>query len=168
MGRIPVIAAPTAAPMIAVSEIGVSMTRSCPKSSESPSVTVNPPPNPPETPTSSPRMNTEESLLIAKRMASRSASTMVILRLPIKSVPFQRRRGQNSFQWLDRDLPGQISPPPQPLLGTLAPSHQDLKHFADTLRSTIYELSRLDRTFAISELHLSCDIHQDRLASVQH
>ena len=43
-GRMPIIAAPIAAPTIAVSEIGVSMTRSSPNSPTSPSVTLNAPP----------------------------------------------------------------------------------------------------------------------------
>ena len=43
-GRMPAYAAPIAAPMIAVSEIGVSMTRSRPKRSSRPSVTLKAPP----------------------------------------------------------------------------------------------------------------------------
>ena len=43
-GRIPIMAAPTAAPTIAVSEIGVSTTRSSPNSPMRPSVTLNAPP----------------------------------------------------------------------------------------------------------------------------
>ena len=43
-GRRPIIAAPTAAPTIAVSEIGVSMTRSSPNRASRPSVTLNAPP----------------------------------------------------------------------------------------------------------------------------
>ena len=60
------------------SEIGVSITRSRPNSSESPSVTVKPPPNPPGTPMSSPIRKTRGSARIAIRMASRSASAMPI------------------------------------------------------------------------------------------
>jgi hypothetical protein len=43
-GRIPIRAAPHAAPTIAASEMGVSMTRPSPNSSSSPSVTLNAPP----------------------------------------------------------------------------------------------------------------------------
>ena len=43
-GRIPIIAAPTAAPTMAVSAIGVSITRSSPNSPMSPSVTLKAPP----------------------------------------------------------------------------------------------------------------------------
>ena len=54
-GRIPMCAAPAAAPTIAISEIGVSMTRCSPKRACSPSVTLNAPPN---APMSSPRQKT--------------------------------------------------------------------------------------------------------------
>ncbi len=43
-GRIPIMAAPTAAPTMAVSAIGVSMTRSSPNSAMRPSVTLKAPP----------------------------------------------------------------------------------------------------------------------------
>ena len=43
-GRIPMCAAPAAAPTIAASEIGVSITRFSPNRSYSPSVTLNAPP----------------------------------------------------------------------------------------------------------------------------
>ena len=43
-GRIPICAAPAAAPMIAASEIGVSITRSAPYFAAKPSVTLNAPP----------------------------------------------------------------------------------------------------------------------------
>ena len=43
-GRMPISAAPTAAPTIADSEIGVSITRSAPNFSSIPSVTLNAPP----------------------------------------------------------------------------------------------------------------------------
>ncbi len=43
-GRMPIMAAPTAAPTMADSAIGVSMTRSAPNSSSRPSVTLNAPP----------------------------------------------------------------------------------------------------------------------------
>jgi len=57
---------PTAVPMIADSASGVSITRSAPNSSESPSVTLKAPPN---TPMSSPINSTRSSV----RSSSRSA-----------------------------------------------------------------------------------------------
>src|SRR5436309_2059824 len=78
----PIIAAPMAAPTMAISEIGVSMTRSWPNSSDRPSVTVKPPPKPPGTPRSSPSRKTEGSARIATRSASRSASVMLMRRVP--------------------------------------------------------------------------------------
>ena len=65
-GRMPTTAAPTAVPMIADSASGVSITRSAPNSSESPSVTLKAPPN---TPMSSPISSTRSSA----RSSSRSA-----------------------------------------------------------------------------------------------
>src|SRR4051794_12721404 len=82
----PVIAAPTEAPTMAASEIGVSITRSWPNSSDSPSVTVKPPPKPPGTPRSSPSRKTEGSARIATRSASRSASVMPMRRGPVDSA----------------------------------------------------------------------------------
>src|SRR5438477_8261116 len=67
-----------ATPAIPVSEIGVSRIRSCPNSSDRPSVTVNAPPNPPGTPMSSPRQKTVGSRRISSRIPSRSASAIVI------------------------------------------------------------------------------------------
>jgi hypothetical protein len=71
-GRIPMCAAPAAAPTNPVSLIGVSMTRSAPKRSSSPSVTLN---APPYFPMSSPRQKTVGSRSISSvrpcRMASR-------------------------------------------------------------------------------------------------
>src|SRR6516162_9299926 len=76
-GRKPPKAAPMATPAIAASEIGVSMTRRWPNSSDKPSVTVKAPPKPPSTPMSSPSKTTRSSRSISSRSASRSASTMV-------------------------------------------------------------------------------------------
>ena len=65
-GFSPSIAAPTAAPMIAFSASGVSITRSAPNSSTKPSVTLKAPPN---APTSSPK--TEHRLVAAHLLAQR-------------------------------------------------------------------------------------------------
>ena len=76
-GRMPAIAAPTLAPMIASSEIGVLRTRSSPCLVDRPSVTWNTPP-PAESATSSPRTNTRSSAAsawsIAWLMALRNVS----------------------------------------------------------------------------------------------
>ena len=70
-GRIPMCAAPAAAPTIAISEIGVSITRISPKRACNPSVTLNAPPN---APMSSPRQMTFASRSISSTSASRMAS----------------------------------------------------------------------------------------------
>jgi hypothetical protein len=44
IGRMPISAAPEAAPMMAISEIGVSITRSAPKRSMRPALVLNAPP----------------------------------------------------------------------------------------------------------------------------
>src|SRR5262245_58980608 len=75
MGRMPMIAAPTAAPKKPSSEIGVSRMRSGKRCSR-PNVTVNAPPKPPGTPISSPRQNTDGSRSISSAMPSRSASAI--------------------------------------------------------------------------------------------
>jgi hypothetical protein len=67
----PAIAAPTPAPTIAISEIGVLRTRSGPNSSSIPCVT---PIDPPISAMSSPMMKTSSSRLIAVLIASRTAS----------------------------------------------------------------------------------------------
>lgn len=59
IGRMPVIAAPMTAPMMASSEMGVSRTRSGPNSSSSPGVVLN---TPPASATSSPMKSTDGSL----------------------------------------------------------------------------------------------------------
>ena len=61
-GRRPMCAAPAAAPTKPVSLIGVSITRSAPKRSSSPSVTLN---APPYFPMSSPRQKTDGSRSIS-------------------------------------------------------------------------------------------------------
>ena len=66
-GRIPSIAAPMAIPVKVSSAIGVSITRSSPKRSMNPSVTLN---APPYTPMSSPIMNTDSSRSISSHRAS--------------------------------------------------------------------------------------------------
>jgi hypothetical protein len=71
IGRMPAMAAPTPAPTIAISEIGVLRTRSGPNSSSIPWVT---PMEPPISAMSSPMMKTSSSRLIASLMASRTAS----------------------------------------------------------------------------------------------
>ena len=71
MGRSPMCAAPAAAPTIAASLIGVSITRDAPNRSTKPSVTLN---APPYAPTSSPSRNTRSSRSISSNMPSRRAS----------------------------------------------------------------------------------------------
>jgi len=71
-GRIPSSAIPTAAPVNAASEIGVSITRCSPNSSWSPAVARN---APPPLPTSSPSTTTRSSSSSADRRARRIAST---------------------------------------------------------------------------------------------
>src|SRR5712692_760079 len=70
----PINAAPHAAPTIAASEIGVSITRSLPKRSINPSVTLK---APPYAPTSSPIKNTVGSRSISSQIPARIASTIV-------------------------------------------------------------------------------------------
>ncbi len=70
-GRSPAIAAPTPAPTMVFSEIGVSRTRFSPNSSSSPWVTLKAPWN---TPMSSPMMKTRSSASISSRSAWFSAS----------------------------------------------------------------------------------------------
>ena len=71
IGRSPVMAAPTAAPTKPISLIGVSMTRSSPKRSCRPLVTVK---MPPPAPTSMPIRTTRSSASIASAMPALSAS----------------------------------------------------------------------------------------------
>lgn len=70
-GRSPIIAAPTDAPTMAASEIGVSITRPSPKRSMNPSVTLK---APPYTPTSSPSRKTRSSDSISSHRPWRTAS----------------------------------------------------------------------------------------------
>src|SRR5205085_5694862 len=74
MGRMPVMAAPTAIPVNPGSEIGVSNTRSVPNSSTSPVRTLN---TVPASAISSPHMKTRESRRISSAIASRTASANV-------------------------------------------------------------------------------------------
>src|SRR5277367_2223041 len=74
-GRRPRKLMPQAAPMMAVSAMGVSMTRSRPNFASRPSVTLN---APPYTPISSPMATTAGSRSISSNIACRIASTMVI------------------------------------------------------------------------------------------
>ena len=67
IGRKPIMAAPSAAPMIAVSLIGVSRTRSSPNSFIRSPLT---PQTPPKVPTSSPMRMTFGSRAISSRMVS--------------------------------------------------------------------------------------------------
>src|SRR5215471_1581978 len=78
IGRIPVIAAPTAIPVNPASEIGVSSTRSFPNSSTSPVRTLN---TVPASAMSSPHMKTRESRRISSAIASRTASPNVSSRV---------------------------------------------------------------------------------------
>ena len=71
MGRMPIMAAPRPAPMMAISLMGVSRTRSSPNSSSIPAET---PHTPPKVPTSSPIRNTAGSRRISSTIASRIAS----------------------------------------------------------------------------------------------
>ena len=70
-GRMPMCAAPAAAPTKPVSLIGVSITRSAPNRSSSPSVTLN---APPYAPMSSPRQKTSGSRSISSNRPWRIAS----------------------------------------------------------------------------------------------
>src|ERR1039458_361580 len=76
-GRIPPIAAPTAAAVIPCSAIAVSRTRSAPNSANSPWVTLN---TPPGAPISYPIRKTRSSSLIASRRADRMASAKLTVR----------------------------------------------------------------------------------------
>src|SRR5215510_11293596 len=80
IGRIPVIAAPTAIPVKPASEIGVSSTRSLPNSSTSPVRTLN---TVPASAMSSPHMKTRESRRISSAIASRTASPNVSSRVAV-------------------------------------------------------------------------------------
>ena len=70
-GRMPVIAAPIAAPTIACSEIGVSQTRRGPNSANRPTVVLN---TPSAAPMSSPRQTTLGSRRISRAIPSATAS----------------------------------------------------------------------------------------------
>src|SRR3954454_11953639 len=74
-GRMPVIAAPMAAPTIACSEIGVSQTRSAPNSSNSPTVVLK---TPPAAPMSSPMQTTVGSRRISRAIPSATDSRYVV------------------------------------------------------------------------------------------
>ena len=82
-GRIPVIAAPIAAPTIACSEIGVSHTRRGPNSLNSPTVVLN---TPSAAPMSSPRQTTVASRRISLAMPSATASRYVIVGVAVTSA----------------------------------------------------------------------------------
>ena len=71
IGREPLMAAPTAMPKAPASEIGVSITRSLPNASNSPSVCLN---TPPAAATSSPIISTLSSRRISANSASRTAA----------------------------------------------------------------------------------------------
>ncbi len=86
-GRLPVTAAPKAAPVIASSEIGVSNTRSGPYFSWRPGVAAN---TPPATATSSPKKMTVSSRASSSSSASRMASLNSISVSTVSSV--RRRR----------------------------------------------------------------------------
>src|SRR5689334_163170 len=83
-GRSPVIAAPIAAPTIACSLIGVSLTRSGPNSSNRPSVSLK---TPPAEPTSSPISTTVSSRRISWAMPWATAWRYVVSAMTGRSVP---------------------------------------------------------------------------------
>src|SRR5436309_6126157 len=89
-GRIPCIAAPTPAPTIAISEIGVFRTRSGPNSSSRPCVT---PIEPPISAMSSPMMKTPSSARIAAARPSRTASRYVTSGIDVLQGILGRRIG---------------------------------------------------------------------------
>src|SRR5215471_1220716 len=101
IGRIPVIAAPTASPVNPASEIGVSNTRSLPNSSSSPESTLN---GVPASATSSPRMHTVWSRRISSASASRIACANVSSRTVVSGINvvahlirIRIRRGNREF-----------------------------------------------------------------------
>src|SRR5690625_2462264 len=102
IGRIPSVAAPIAAPIKAVSEIGESMIRSGPNRSKIPSVD---PKIPPYFPTSSPNTNTSSFFSISKAIAS------AIALFPVNNrCFFAVSIGRSSFIFflLQKDLPVQL------------------------------------------------------------
>src|SRR5688500_8254724 len=106
VGRIPMCAAPAAAPTRAISEIGVSTTRCSPNRDSRPSVTLK---APPYAPMSSPIAKTLGSRSISSKWASRIASRYVIsgIGLPVRVV------GAPSFRPLVRFHSGALRPEPQ-------------------------------------------------------
>src|SRR5258705_1653430 len=95
IGRMPMCAAPAAAPTIPISEIGESMTRCSPNLASRPSVTLN---APPYAPMSSPTQKTFGSRSISSKCASRMASRYVISGIARRA----RRIGPPSFRALGR------------------------------------------------------------------
>src|SRR5882672_6689155 len=108
-GRMPMCAAPAAAPMIAASEIGVSITRCSPYFAIRPSVTLN---APPYAPMSSPRQNTFLSRSISSNNASRIASRYVtsdIVRAPARRTLVHLYRRFDSLSEPERRHHGRVS-----------------------------------------------------------
>src|SRR6185312_8358340 len=91
-GRMPMCAAPAAAPTMAASEMGVSITRDSPYFASKPSVTLN---APPYAPMSSPNTKTFGSRSISSNSAWRIASRYVVSAIegPPGRRPFIRRHG---------------------------------------------------------------------------
>src|SRR5579859_6158968 len=87
-GRSPAIAAPTAAPAITISLIGVSITLRSPNSWKKPRVTLC---VPSQRPTSSPMMKTRSSRIISSCSAARSASRIDITFSDIKGSSLSLR-----------------------------------------------------------------------------
>ena len=119
MGRIPSAAAPVAAPINAVSEIGVSITRSAPNLSSKPPVA---PKMPPYLATSSPITNTFSSFCISWAIPSEIAAAIVNSRSAINSFHFLFSFGVRQIHawWLqkyrDKRFPWQKCMPPERLL----------------------------------------------------
>src|SRR5689334_18143633 len=117
-GRIPMCAAPAAAPTIAISEIGVSTTRASPNFASSPSVTLN---APPYAPMSSPRQKTFGSRSISSNNASRIASRNVTS--PVASA-IERPPARRALVLLDGALHAAPEPERIDRLRLLIDAHQ--------------------------------------------
>src|SRR5205823_2703289 len=102
-GRMPVIAAPIAAPTIACSEMGVSQTRRGPNSLNSPTVVLN---TPSAAPMSSPRHTTVGSRRISRAIPSATASRYVMV--PPVAGHRQRIAGQPLAYLLGRPVGARV------------------------------------------------------------
>src|SRR5712692_9491158 len=108
-GRMPVIAAPTASPVMPASEIGESSTRSGPNSSTSPDMTLN---GVPASATSSPTMKTRSSRRSSSASASLTACAIVISRV----VAGASTLGVDIVRHLARIREGRVEREPDALL----------------------------------------------------